>query len=564
MIVHVSGVISFPGNRKIPRHILGVVLVLLTLLMTLRPFDAVRAGNLAPVPEELLARCRRDPTVLRKDGTYRDFRKYDMSPGYETFRNIAADSALPPDIRARALLLLPYETATEQYLKFGREFSAVTAARTVEGAAAINFLSREVFGENRVAALARELILPGPDMKGVGTILQSLSGQACHDYLHMLYAREYPFQPEQIRLLAATPDEATRRFLYWYVSKAEMAGMERFLAREIASAKPSTYGGRWMRLVLMAFTAGVSELMRAALPPPDWLDDDKTTREVALESLARLVPAGTQVQEGVLKPLLDTARESAASDEEEDYRLAAAVLMFLHDRAAPLEPGGRVALAALARLVPDEDARNETFVLAVKVHQRTGLPLPTYSQEEVDLFWDRAQKTLNHEYLAAVVAVWPDSRRRAQLTEHLLEQGAKAARGNLRFPAKNETWLCVHDAGDWSRCVAALKVEQALPLLAGVLQTSWADDAARALMTFGPAGLPPLKEFMVTSRAGELMGDERRDCIRFCIGQLTAREGADFARALLDNPPTRRLVREVLQDMGPHGSEVLALLDDSR
>jgi|GEM_PF-2064099 len=538
-------------------------LILAVLMVVAGSGIQVRAER-PPIPEEMLERCRQNPAVLRNDGTYRDLGKYDPAAGAMVFDAIFADDAQPWDVRVRALLLLPVEAAPEHYQRLGRDFSARQAARTGDGAAAVNFMARQVFGQDRRAEMMRSLLLPGPAMQGVAEILTSLSGQACHDYLHMLHAHDYPFSPSEIRRLAVTSDEATRRFVYWYAGRAGMSDLAGFLAGEIASAKPSTYGGRWMRLVLMAFTAGVSELMRAALPPPEWLDEDKTTKEVALGSLSRVVPVGAPMEAAVVQTLLDAALESAASDEEEDYRLAAALLLFLHERSVALAPGGKDALAALGRLVPDQDARNETFVLAVKVHRLTGLPLPPYRLEEIAGFWDRALRTLNAGYLAAVVSVWPDSPRRNELAAQLLQLGDEAARGNLRFPAKNETWLCVHDAGDWSRCVAGLKLEAALPALAGVLQTSWADDAAEALMAFGPAGQPPLREFIVTARAGELMGDERRECLRFCFDGLSAMEGAALARALLDNPPTRQLVRKVLQDMGPAGAEMLALLEERR
>ncbi|MBN2432490.1 MAG: hypothetical protein JXQ27_13520 [Acidobacteria bacterium] len=538
------------------------MLILFGLVVFGGPVFQAGAAELQPFPEEVLARCRRDPKVLRNDGTYRDLCKFDPTTGVDVFASLFADATHPLDVRVRALLLLPAEAAPEHYARLGREFSTSAAARTEDGAAAINFMTRAVFGRDRRATIMRSLLLPGPDMQGVGEILQSLSGQACHDYLHMLQAHHYPFDSAQIRLLAVTSDEATRRFLYWYVGQANMLDLDCFLAREIASGKPSTYGGRWMRLVLMAFTAGVSEVLRSALPPPEWLDEDKTTKELALESLACLIPSGTSPRDPeVATALLAAAKEAAASDEEEDYRLAAALLLFLHDRAVPLEPDGRTALAALGRLVPDEDARNETFVLAVKVHQRTGLPLPTYSREEVDLFWDRALKTLNHEYLAAVVAVWPDSQRRAQLTEHLLQQGIQASRGNLRFPAKNETWLCVHDAGDWSRCVAALHVAEALPMVAGVLETPWAGTAAEALMTFGNAGLPALRDFIRTSRAGELNAAARIRCMTFCLRQIPLEDGVHLVRELLDNRPTKALVTKALQEMGTRGQEIRTALN---
>jgi len=531
----------------------GILVICIWIFM----MDAV--GSDKPVPEELLERCRKNPTILRRTPVYRDFDKYSPESYTPLMQAIVADNTQPLDVRARALLLVPFEKSPGLYETFAREFKPEEAAGAEDGAKAVNFLAKKIYGRRQTAGFVRHLILPGENLSGVGVILKALAGRPCHDYLHMLYGQGYSFSSHQLRLLSMTSDQATRRFIYWYIGDKNIAVMERFLSSEIASSRPSTYGGRGLRLLLMAFTGGMSELMRAALPPPDWLDEEKTPKDLALASLGQLIPLETSISHPeITENLLKAAVSSAESDEVEDYRLAANILLFLYARKADLrQPAARKALASLARLIPQEDARNETFALAQQVHGETGIPLPNFSKDEIASIWNRAFKTLNWRFLGAVVRAFPDPEREKALAQHLLDLGEKAQSGRLRFPSKNETWLCIHDSGDWSLCAAELHIEKAVPLMEKILDSYCREDAASALMRFGPAGLPVLTRFLMTKNVGLLKKDVRKEAVRICVQNLAPDAVPDFMLKLLGNPGIRVVARDVLQEMGPEGQAIL-------
>ena len=505
---------------------------------------------LEAVDPAVLEKCRANPALLRQRDVYERFQRSRPESCQEWAALVAADPGQPPDVRARALLLCPFETSSTAYMAFRRDFDPMAEAGTVEGAAALNFLSGEVFGQDARAGYVREMLLPGPDLAGVGAILTALAGRPCHDYLYMLHGQKYAFTGAQVQALARTDDEPTRRFLYWYAGQ-KLKGQASFLAGEVLSPRPSDYGGRGMRLLLFTLTGAMSELVRAVLPPPEWLAEDRTTRDLALEALDRQLTAGQPIPDpAIAARLLPAAVVFCGRPAEPDYRLGAELLIFLKARQVTLGADGRRAVALLARKPLDHDARNDAFVLAERVHRRTGVPLPAFSERDQNLLWDRALHTLNPAYLGAAVRALPDGLGAEALRRHLLKLGPEAASGQLRFPSQNEGWFAMHDPGDWCLCAGELKLEETLPFVSRALEGSWSGKAMRALIKFGAAGLPEARRFLLEGRVQSLDGATRRAAVRFCAGQLADPERDDFLKRAMANEYLRPFARELSPSSG--------------
>jgi len=502
------------------------------------------------VDPAVLEKCRANPALLRQQAIYEQFQRGRPESYREWTARVASDPAQSPDVRARALLLCPYESSAEVYRAFRGQFDPVAVAGSADGAAALNFLAGEVFGQDARSAIVRELVLPGPELAGVGPILAALAGQACHDYLYMLYGRKYPFSGAQVQALARTDDEPTRRFLYWYAGR-KLPGQAAFLAGEVLSARPSDYGGREMRLLLFALTGAVSELVRATLPPPEWLAEDRTTRDIALEALARQLPAGQPISDpAVAARLLPAAVVFCGRTAEPDYRLGADLLIFLKQRQVTLGADGRRGVALLARQPLDRDGRNEVFVLAERVHRRTGVSMPAFSEKDRGILWERTRHTLNPAFVGAVVRTLPDGPEAGALRRHLLELGPRAASGELRFPSRNEGWFVVHDPGDWCLCAGELKLTEALPFISRVLEGSWSSKAMRALILYGPAGVSEARRFLLEGRARSLDGGTRKAAVRFCLEQLAGVERDAFLERALASDDLRPAAQELLPAAG--------------
>lgn len=489
--------------------------------------------------------CDLEPEELRDERSYRDlrFRRDDACLAW--LAALAADRGQPWDLRARALMQLDVDRHRRAYESFARDFVPARVAADPAGAATFNLLAARLGSGQAGRSLVEPLLLPGAGGSGVGAVLDALAGQPLHDYLRWLHGHGVAFTPDQIRALAETDDQDTRRLLCWYVGASGLAGMEGFLLRQISSPRPSTYPGQARRLLEAAFTAGLSELIRSAERVPPWLGEDTTPKGLALASLATLLPAGRPIQDRELADgLAAAALAEAGGSDRGQWRLSADLVTFLLERGEPAEAAVERSLGLLARQPLRRRGPLEPLILVEGTCRGFGVAFPALTVAERSRLWEVALTTLHGGFLGAVDRAVPDLEGRARLEAQLLGQGEAAARGTLRV---NRCFGCdLETPGDWCAAVAELRLEGAIEHVEGVLDTAWAEDAVGALVRFGPAGAPALARFLVTERARRVPWPLRVQAVRACVEGLPPDEAESLLERLRTEPTMAEVVREAL------------------
>jgi len=517
----------------------GLGLALRAGAMLLAVLAAVVASGQQSLP------CGLDAEGLRDERSLRDLRFHRTDVCLDWLASIAGDSGKPWDVRALALTRLESERHRAAVEAFARDFGPIEVAADPVGAATFNTLAAWLLARPTVAGVARPLLLPGGDPSGVAPILAKLAGQPLHEYLRWLVGEGVAFTADQVRALAETDDQDTRRLLCWYVGEHRLSGMEGFLARQIASPRPSTYPGQARRLFEAAFTAGLSELIRSAERTPPWLGEETTPKGLALASLAALVPAGARLEDRELADRLSaTAIADAGGTDRGQWRLAADLVAFLLERGEPAGETVRRALGLLARQCLRRRGPLEPLVLVEGTCRRFGVPFPELTEAERGRLWEVALTTLEAPFLGAVSRAVPDEVALRRVEAQLVGQGEAAAAGTLRV---NRCFGCdLETPGDWCAAVAELGLDAAIPRVEGVLATAWADDAVAALVRFGPAGAPALARLLVSERARQVSAPRRVEALRACLDGLPAEEAERLLESLRADPGLRETVREAL------------------
>ncbi len=502
--------------------------------------SSARAQDPGPVE-----RIAADPLQLRDERVYRDLVQA-LSEAYSPLmRRLATDRAQPWDIRARALSRLYVSDSREAYASFAADFDPVAAAARDDGAAALCFLASWLPRHGAEREAVEPLLLPGEQKSRVPAVLAALAGRPAEPYLRLLVERGFRIDGAAASALAATDDQDTRRLVAWYVGEQRMVGMEPFLVAQLESQRPCSYPDQGGRLLEAAFTAGISELFRAAVLTPLWLGEETTPKSLALQSLAALVPASQPIADRTLPPrLLTVAADNAAGRDRAQWQLAADLLLFLAERREPLGSPGAEAMAALVRQCLRSRGPLPPLVLVEKTCRPAALPMPKLADAELERLWKVAHSTLNAPFLGALVRGYPDAGRRAELEQHLLAQSAQAADGSLRVV---RCWGAdIETPGDWSLAVAELGLDAALPTVKKVLDSAFRDQAIAALTRFGSAGAPPLARFLTVEEAATLKPTSLRAALEHCACHLPVEQLAALTAPLLADPRTRDATEEAL------------------
>lgn len=520
----------FPGRSELPpRARFGV-----TLLLALAAASA--SGQPAPP-------CGLEPTELRDDRSYRDLRFRRTDDCLDWLAALAEDRRQPWDLRARALTQLDGERHRGSFEAFARDFVPVEVARDPVGAATFNLLAAWLPARQPERGLVAPLLVSGGETSGVAPVLAALAGQPLHDYLRWLDGEGVAFTPDQVRALAETDDQDTRRLLSWYVGEHRLAGMEGFLVQQISSPRPSTYPSQARRLFEAAFTAGLSELIRGAERTPPWLGEGTTPKGLALASLATLAPAGRRLDDRDLAArLAATALAEAGGGDRGQWRLSADLVAFLLERGEPAGDAIHRTLGVLARQSLRRRGPLEPLVLVEETCRRFGVAFPELTAAERSRLWEVALTTLDAGFLVAVSRAAPEEDGRRRLEVQLLGQGEAAAAGTLRV---NRCFGCdLETPGNWCEAVAELGLETAVLHVEGVLATAWTDDAVAALVRFGPSGAPALARFLVSERVRQTTPPLRAQAVRACVEGLPPAEAERLLGRLRADPSLREAVRE--------------------
>lgn len=489
--------------------------------------------------------CGLEPADLRDERSYRDLRSGRTDGCLDWLAALAVDPGQPWDLRARALTLLEADRHRAAYVAFARDFVPAQVAADSTGAATFNLLAAWLPAREPERGLVEPLLLPGQERSGVAPILATLAGQPVHDYLRWLDGRGVVFTPDQVRALAETDDQDTRRFLCWYVGVHRLIGMERFLVHQISSSRPSTYPGQARRLFEAAFTAGLSEVIRDAAGTPPWLGDETTPKGLALASLATMMPAGRPVVDRELAAsLVATALAEAGGSDRGQWRLGADLVTFLLERGEPAAPVIERTLGVLARQSLKRRGPLEPLVVVEATCRRFSVAFPELTAAERGRLWEVALTTLDAGFVGAVSRAASDREGWERLETQLLGQGEAAARGTLRV---NRCFGCdLETPGDWCAAVAELGLEPAIPHVEGVLATAWVEDAVAALVRFGPVGAPALARFLVSERVRQVPLPLRVQAVRACVEGLPPAEAERLRAALQADPAMAGVVREAL------------------
>jgi hypothetical protein len=507
----------------------------------------IAAGRAGGEGDDLLQRCRSDPTVLREERAFRDLPYVEDREGRSRLlASVAADASQPWDVRARALMLTDAEAEAETWRAFARAFKPVEVAADAWGDETFNVLARWMPhrgpGRRQVEAML---------LAEVDAVVEVLAGRAVHDYLVLLVDRAVDLRPEQVRALGDTDDQDTRRLLNWLVGHRRMGGMEAYLVDQVVAERPSTYPDQGRRLIEFAFTGGLSELLRAMAPEPVWLGTETTPKGLALSSLGALLPAGTTIEHRPwVEQLLSTATAGAAGTDRGRWQLAVDILDFLHVRGERLSGRADAAVAALVRQGLRRRGPLAPFVAAERLHREAGVALPRLRSDERSRLWDVTLKSLDADYLVAVSRAVPDRERQARLEEHLRSQREAAVRGSLRVV---RCWGCtIEGPGRWAHAVAALGMDDMLEAVEKVLELSWGeDDTVRALVAYGEPGVPALVHFLTGTRVNALDEEPMVEAIALCAGHLEGEELESFTDAMRSGLYTADAAERVLGPKGP-------------
>lgn len=493
---------------------------------------------------DVVERCARDPALLREEAVVRDLREVPRDTLEPVMAAIAGDDAQPWDVRAAALGLAPAVRHREVWSAFGAAFEPLEVAATAEGAAAFNILAAATprFGlEHRLLAA---MILPGEDLAGVAAVLEVLGGRPLSPYLHLLVRKDYQFGADSLTGVADTDDEDTRRFVAWYIGEHRVQGMESLLVDLITAPRTSTYPSQARRLLEFALTGGISELFQPFVSRPPWTEPDMAPKGLALDALAVLRPPRASLDREVISRLLVVARTTAGGEDRGQWQLAADIVGFLLERGVSLGPEEADIVETMVRQALRRNGPLLPFAVAARACQRGPVPWPRLDDDERTALWDIAFTTFEAPFLAALVRAVPDPQRAAELERHLLGLAESAARGTLR---RSRCMACaIEGPGDWSRAVAELGYEAALPAVERALFIGWdEDDTVAALVTYGPPGVPALARFLVTARAESVAEELLVEAVGLCLRTLPAAEGEALAAALRRRRVTERVLRAV-------------------
>ena len=500
----------------------------------------------AELPSDVLEELERDPARLRKDFVLRRFKDVDPGAFAPLMRRLALDGELAWDLRARAVTMLDGAMESDVLEAFARTFQPSRVAADEWGDETFNILAQWLQREPSGARLIEPLLLPGERTGGLQPILAALAGRGVHDYLYFLHRRGYRFPVTAITALGDTDDQLTRQLLCWYVGDVRLVGMEQFLVDQIRSDRPNTYRTKVDRVVLAAFTAGIGEIIRQAVPKPPWLDDEATPKGLALLALGELLPAGSPIEDAALVDgLMAAASSNAAGTKRGQWQVAVDVLFFLRDRRVSLAPRAEAAAAEMVRQVLRRRGPLVPFVAAEELHRTAGVALPALTADETATIWQVAHSTLDAAFLGALGRAYPDDARRRSLVQHLLDLEDRATRDTLRVA---RCWGAdIEGPGEWALAVAELGVVEAIDGVEAVLQTSWTDDAVRALVRYGAPGAPPLARFLRSDHGPRLERDLAVAAIRACAEHLPDEAWADLAGELATDRSLASAVDEVLR-----------------
>ncbi len=516
------------------KHICG-----LTLIVGMALSPALALGETGTT-QKTLERLEANPGALRHMSPQHEFRGVDPTTYEPTMRRIALDSDLDWDLRARALTFLWSKRNQDVYREFAQQFDPVAVAATDQGAETFNVLAEWLGRPSASQQVIVSCLLPGQHRSGVEPILNALAGQDIYEYLYFLYRHDYSFQPSEIEALAETDDQLCRQFLNWYVGHQQIEGMENFLVSQIASPRPSNYSSKFDRVLLTVLTAGIGELIRSAIPTPDWIDDEATPKGLALESLGILIPVDSQdLNPALVESLLAAALTNSTGKKRGQWQLAIDILIFLDQHGVDLAGRADRVSNVLVRQAIRKRGPLVPLVEIERLHRESGLPFPPLTDEEKTALWDVTFKTFDGAFLIAVSRVAPNEKRQAELREHLLGLSDQAIRGTL---STVRCWGAdIERTDDWILAVARLNITEAVQTIEKILEGwDWTDESIEAMLIFGPAGVPSLERYLRTPAADRLDTQQTIEVIRACHQNLPE---ADWTSLLL-----HLRTRQYLQD----------------
>ncbi len=516
------------------KRVCGLILI---FSLVLSPALALGENGSAQTTVE---RLETDPGALRQMSRQHEFRGVDPTTYEPMMRRIALNTDLDWGLRARALTFLWSERHQDVYREFARQFDPVAVAATDRGAEAFNILSEWLGRPSASQQVIASLLLPEQHRPGVGPILDALAGRNIYEYLHFLYRHAYAFQPAEIEALAETDDQLCRQFLNWYVGHRHIEGMEDFLISQIASPRPSNYSSKLDRVLLTVLTAGIGELIRSAVPTPEWIDDEATPKGLALQSLGILVPVGSQgLNPALVDDLLAAAQTNSTGKKRGQWQLAIDILIFLDQHGVDLAGRADHVTNALVRQAIRKRGPLVPLIEVERLHRKSGIPFPLLTDEEQTTLWDVTFKTFDGDFLAAVSRAVPDQKRQADLREHLLGLSEEAIRGTL---STVRCWGAdIERTDDWILAVAKLNITEAVKSIEKILEGwDWTDESIEALILFGPAGAPSLERYLRTPAADRLTTQKTIEVIRACRLNLSE---ADWTSLLL-HLRTRQYLQE--------------------
>ena len=491
-----------------------------------------------------------DPKLLREHAFRAHVRRF-QQPAVPLMRRLASDPKQPWDIQAEALGLLHQSSSPEAWDAFIEGFDALVVARGPEGAATFNALARNVPTWGREKKTLIGLIAPGAGSPGARPILAALAGRGISDYLHRLHRLDYRFDKLELRALARTEDEDTRRFLFWYVGTRRMEGMESFLVSGIVAPRPNSYRSHGGRLLEETMKGGVVGLLSLGRKDMAWKDADQTPKGWALWALGELTPRGRRLPPGLGVQLLTVARSLAPGEDRAEWGLASDIMIFLLEHDEPLQRRSEDVLASLVYQALRKNGPVEPFAAAERVSREAEIAFPRLDPGEKDRLWDTAMESLHGPFLAALARSVPNPAREKELKSELRALKDRAVKGSLR---RSRCWGCeVEGPADWALAVASLGMTDLRDDVEKVLNLGWGEEnAVRALVAYGEAGAPALIEFLQSRHVNRLDEGPMILAIRHCLQHIAPEAREDFVAALLKEPYTDDATRRVLREAEDH------------